>query len=231
MLTIRKDVLNLFNYAKDKGKKVYILSDMYLSLDMIYEIISDLGIDIDKENIILSSEYQKAKEDGTLYDVLKEREICKKILHIGDDIYNDVNAARRSDIDALRIYSSKELMRHTGLNKFLTRDLSLFSRISLGLLAQKLFNSPFAYKKIDEAGKILVDTEEDLGYFAYGTLITAYLSYILQECKRNGINKLLFLAREGFLLQKDFDIYNALLNNSEVESRYLKISRLLIMKT
>ena len=61
----------------------------------------------------------------------------------------------------------------------------------------------------------------NIGYEILGSLLYGYSKWLLESLKRKNIKKVFFLAREGNLLKKAFD----LLNDSDVESEYIYISR------
>ncbi|BEU88737.1 hypothetical protein TAMA11512_22010 [Selenomonas sp. TAMA-11512] len=227
-LLVREDMRACLWYALECNKEVYIVTDIYMSQDDIYKLLQSFKIDIPKNNVIVSSEYGKSKEDGGLFSVLAEREKGKRILHIGDDRYSDVQGAKKYGIDAIQILSAKDIMRHTALNPLLAEGDSLFDNISLGLLGAKLFSSPFSGgRRLDTNGKIILHTPEEVGYTAYGPLIFSFLSYILNTCLEKGFSKLCFCARDGYLLKEAMDVYLSLCGVVGIETRYLKISRLL----
>lgn len=231
LLSPRQAMVDCFSYAKTLGKSVYIVSDMYFPREVLAALLSSFGIALTKERILVSADEQCSKEGGTLFDVLKERENgAKRFLHIGDDLYSDVYGAEKKGITARRIYSAKEMMRHTIFYPFLAEEESLIGKTALGLIGQKLFNSPFPRDRVDDTGKVIVRDERELGYIAYGPLIFSYLGYLFRMCREKKIKKLLFCARDGFLLKEAFDRYGALLGADDIETKYLKISRLLIRK-
>lgn len=231
LLSPRQAMVDCFSYAKTLGKSVYIVSDMYFSRAVLAALLSSFGITLPEARILVSADHQCSKEGGALFDVLKEREPGeKRFLHIGDDLYSDVYGAEKKGITARRIYSAKEMMRHTIFYPFVAEEKSLIGKTALGLIGEKLFNSPFPKDRVDDRGKVAVRNERELGYIAYGPLIFSYLGYLLRMCREKEIKKLLFCARDGFLLQRAFDRYAALLGVDDIETKYLKISRLLIRK-
>jgi predicted HAD superfamily hydrolase len=86
VLYVNDDVLDLIKEYKNNKKKLYCVSDMYLSKNMIIEILKKLDIDNYFEDVFVSSEYLCNKRSGLLYDiVLKEiKARPEECLMIGD---------------------------------------------------------------------------------------------------------------------------------------------------
>lgn len=77
-------MLDVYNRCIEDGKRVYLISDMYLSKDVVERILKKCGINVYNE-LFLSSDRQKSKSDGTLYrDFLKEGIKPSQVIHIGD---------------------------------------------------------------------------------------------------------------------------------------------------
>lgn len=231
---IRRDVAELFHFAQKIGKRVFIITDMYFSSKLLKAFLEDNGIKIENERIIVSCEYQMDKETGELWNWFKRNkgEECGRILHIGDNFQSDIFNAQSYDIQTMHILSAKDIMRHTTYNRMLKQDISLWAKLSLGLIGEKLFNSPFMEGRVDQEGRIILKNKWEVGYIGYGCLIGSFLGYILKCSEKMGIDKLLFCARDGYLLKQDFEEFLKMLGkqSSNIETRYLKISRLLVRR-
>lgn len=99
--------------------------------------------------------------------------------------------------------------------------------ICLGLVISKLFNSPFALCSTN--GKVSYDDSEIYGYCVYGPLLEKFLIWLYYNSRKDGIDKLLFFARDGYFLEKDYKIVSQLLDDGYKQDWcYLPISRRLI---
>ena len=99
--------LEFFNTVKKAGKRVVIISDMYLSASAIERILINCGYGLTGVNVYVSSEYGKTKQSGSLFrEVLKEvlrvlREEGgdsvegKDVFHIGDNFISDYLMPRK----------------------------------------------------------------------------------------------------------------------------------------
>ena len=92
------EALEFFNSVKYSGKRVVIISDMYLSAATISAILKNCGFDLEGVNVYVSSEYGLTKRSGSLFnEVLKQERIENpgSVLHIGDNLISDYLMARR----------------------------------------------------------------------------------------------------------------------------------------
>lgn len=231
LICTRERVVELFRYAKRQAKNVCLVSDMYLSTQQLWNILKMNDIDIDKEKIFVSCELRMSKETGEMWQYVSSQYVGEKILHFGDDAISDGKNAQKFGITSFMLLSAKELLRHSVYNRFLKYENGLANQIVLGLVAAKLFNSPFAIDRMAENGDLLIKNEQELGYLGYGCLIEEYLLFILKQCKKNEIEKLFFMARDGWLLKQDFEYLQQILGDYTIHNEYLKISRVLIRKT
>ena len=99
LLVGNPEMIALYNEAKRKGKKVVIVSDMYLSGDFIRKKLRDVGID-NWDGFFLSSERKCRKDTGALFEVmLREMNVIPaRVLHIGDTESADFNRALEKGI-------------------------------------------------------------------------------------------------------------------------------------
>lgn len=72
-VSARQEIVQILNYAKNIGKKVILISDMFLTKDIIETMLFQNGIDT-WDNLYLSSDIGKRKDSGELYEyVLKKK--------------------------------------------------------------------------------------------------------------------------------------------------------------
>ena len=108
----RFSVIELFNYCKQTGKKVSIVSDMYMHKPEIEDIIKKMGID-GYYRIFVSSEYDTSKPQH-LFEEYKKEVVASSYLHIGDSYACDVEPSQRANIDCFRIEPSSEIYEKMG---------------------------------------------------------------------------------------------------------------------
>lgn len=85
----RPEICDIYNKCISE-KEVYIVSDMYLPIDIIRQILQKNGIKQPKK-IYLSCKEKKTKRQGSLFKLLlQENDLkAKDVLHIGDNIKSD----------------------------------------------------------------------------------------------------------------------------------------------
>lgn len=137
----RKEMIDIFYYAKQLGKKVYICSDMYLTFEQILEICKLNSISIEKENLWVSCEKKASKANGSLYKLLRKNNKGLKCLHIGDNQFADYNMAKKNKIDAILCpnpnFRADEVIKNLSLN-------NVYNKSIYGLSISHLYNSPFS---------------------------------------------------------------------------------------
>lgn len=198
----RKDMIWVLNYASSKGKEIYITTDTYYSAEEIQGIIKQAGITV-PVTILTSCENNTGKSEQ-LFDVLRESCASDRILHIGDSLKADINSAIEHGISAFHILSVEELYEMSGrlgLDEYIVNPCD---RITAGMIASRLFNSPFVF---EETGRISISDLEDLGYILFAPVITDYVQFVGDYVHTNDINNILFSARDGYLLQKMYELF------------------------
>lgn len=217
LLQPRKEMVDLIQTIKGMGKQIYITSESYYSQRQIEQILIACGIGgIDK--LFVSCEYNVGKISG-LYEKVIDFAESRNIIHIGDDVVADVEAAKRSGIRAFQIYSSSELLDAVG-GLHLTEDFQDISdKIRVGMFAADLFNSPFQFE--DAEKRIHVDDAADIGYLFCAPMILDFAYWFGQQAKKLNLSNILFCARDGYLLHR---FYSKLY--PEAKTNYLLTSRI-----
>jgi predicted HAD superfamily hydrolase len=212
ILTVNHEIKELYDLALENADKVIIVSDMYLTKDILTDILNNKGYK-NYHNLYVSSEYKMTKHSGNLFKhILKDLNINpSSILHIGDNHHSDYKMATHNKIKAF--YYEKVLDRL--LKEDITIRLyyennkdSLGTSIIVGVLSIKLINKDNDYWRY-------------LGYKFGGILGFFYIQWIISNLAPN-ISQIMFIARDGYILQKIFDFLN---QNKNITSEYLYANR------
>ena len=79
-----------YDHCWKEGKRMIIVSDMYLSHSDIEDILTGSGYDIKGIPVYVSSEYGLTKRTGSLFKAVLRKEGMegreKEVLHIGDNL-------------------------------------------------------------------------------------------------------------------------------------------------
>ena len=134
----RKEMVDVFNLAKELGKRVYIVSDMYMHHDTLAAILEKNGI-TGYEKLLVSSEYNSSKPQHLFDHYLKEIP-QGAYLHIGDSWACDIIPSGKLGIDSFRLKMSTEIYEYVE-NTIPPQDLQERSRVA-EYVAER-YNSPF----------------------------------------------------------------------------------------
>lgn len=134
----RQDMVAIFNLAKQMGKMVNIVSDMYFHEDTIRSILEGVGI-TGYDKLLVSSEYQSSKPQHLFEKYLAELPEGR-CLHIGDSSECDILPAGKLGIDTFRLKMSTEIYEQT---EKATPPQDLQERTRVAEYVALKYNSPF----------------------------------------------------------------------------------------
>ena len=140
LLVVRRDVLDVLNYALKIGKKVIAVSDMYLPQNIMTGILEEKGI-IGFDDVFVSCDFKKSKNNG-LFEKVRDG-YSNKILHIGDDYFADIVSPNRYGIDSMGVYKSSDLLRMSDKAKKIGYIMNLDESLKTGEELSVYYNSPF----------------------------------------------------------------------------------------
>lgn len=183
-------MLEVFHILLGKGKTIIAVSDMYLPGDFLGRLLEKNGY-MGISRLYISCEYNMGKRDGGLFERVKEdyRENAS-IVHVGDNLHSDVKMAVKSGFAS--IY-------YPNINK-------------MALSLRPYDMSPViggAYRGIVDAhlyqGTNVYSMEYEYGFVYGGLFVLGYCHFIHDFCRRRGVDKLLFLSRDGDILKQVYD--------------------------
>lgn len=216
----RKAGIELLSYAKKMGKKVYLISDMYLEKSHIIEIIKKHNINIPAEDIYVSSNFRLQKHSGNLFKkfISDTKVKSESGLHIGDNPTGDVKSAELNGIKSLHIPKAYDLFKgNVFFHKEISNKSSFNSSLYSGLLISKLYDN-----SLTRADGVTCGSKYLLGYSVIGPLLVSFSQWLEKKCIDNGIDDIYFLARDGKVFKKAFD---KTCSNLNLSTHYLYASR------
>lgn len=209
------DMIDVLNYALSLNKKVIITSDMYLPSDMLRKtLIRELKTDNFK--LYVSCEYGKRKYTGNLFKYILQDLNAKpsKILHIGDNENSDFKIPGNMGIKTyLYTPEIKKIIKQKRVCEFLKWHNDLNGRRFIGTLS--LMWQIYSYNK---------DTDywDKIAFLYGGPLAYNYVKMIAEKSKSEKITDICFVARDGYVLKKIFDVIEP---KSKIESYYVYAPR------
>ncbi|MCM1145032.1 MAG: hypothetical protein NC407_10015 [Lachnoclostridium sp.] len=185
-------MLAVWNRLLAMNKKLIVVSDMYLPEDCIAGILEKAGY-TGMDKVYVSNIYQKSKSDGGLYrEVMKDWRRSDKvsIVHVGDNPHSDRDMARQNGVDALPYPNiDKNIMLYRPL------DMSpIVGSAYRAIVSGHLYNGLSVY-----------GMEYEYGFIYGGLFVVGYCSFIHEYYKRQGLDKVLFLSRDGDILKQVYD--------------------------
>lgn len=224
VLRRREDVCKLLEEVYQLGKKVYLISDMYLPGNLIADILAEKGI-VKYHKLYVSTDYKSSKAERLFEVVGKDNDICpEKWLHIGDNQFSDVYAPAGLGINTYKLYSTTEMLEESIYAGVLEKNQSLEENIMISYFAAEAFNSPFG--GFEKNGKLKVETPEVLARLIIAPLLMKYMVWMTKHIKKDRNDLVVFPARDGFVLRQIYDEIKKVYVNWELpDSVYLYISR------
>lgn len=196
----RECMRELLVFAKNQEKTVILTSDMYLPSNILDDILR-LNDICGYDRLFVSCDIKKDKYWGNMWAYIRKLYSGRKILHIGDHEISDEKTAKEYGIETYRIAAPNMLLKMSGIDKYLNGGgCGKYDSMLSGLFMVKAFNNPFCMNKYK--GKLYISTMYEFGYLFWGPLILNYLLWLVRMAEEQMVNTILFVARDGYLLEK-----------------------------
>ena len=164
-----------------------LISDMYLDEKNIRSILCHVDSVFDDIPVYVSSAYGKTKGSGGLFLVVQKQEqaVFADWVHYGDDENADIRPAMKLGIKAVHLISEK-------LKEYEYPEKSIYHQLSIG---------SSRYARFSGKGDCVCEVGSSLA----GPILYPYVRWVLQESLKKGINRLYFVARDGWILKQIAD--------------------------
>ncbi len=200
----RESIAAMLQYAREEGKSVYLVSDMYLPKEVIKNLFDGLGIYVEEENILVSCDYGVSKSSG-LFDVLRSKVGAKRILHIGDNLEADIESAKRYGIDdTFRVESALSMLEDSYASEILKYDNTLPNRLLIGEFVGKQLNNPFLFSK--SRGRFILNDTYEMAYSLIAPLIYCFFGWMTKKACDLRLERILLSSRDGFVIEKIYEL-------------------------
>lgn len=217
-LFAKADGKSIYEEAVSQGKRIIAISDMYLPQSFLTKVLHKNGY-TDIEYVFVSNEENACKGDGRLFTCVMDKLgiTPSQMVHIGDNSTSDKQAPERLGIRACLRPSNLDIVKTTpALSRLhvLSQQKELYASILTGIIAKH---------------KIENKKENPLHAFGYelgGPLAVGYAMYINEIAKKEGIDGILFVSRDGYAVHK---VYEKLFPNG-IKGYYIQASRNLVLR-
>ena len=192
------EIKEVFDFLKKQGKKIYVVSDMYLPKEVLEGILQNCGYCVD--GVYVSSQYKKNKATGNLFKcVIDELGIkAEDVIHIGDNEKADKQGASIVGIESILLPKRTNLLQYSKMNK---KNIVLRGFINNGL------------HEIDSRA-------QRLGYEILGPILVCFCQWINNKKSQYNFEKIFFMSRDMHIV---FDVYKTLYGGDDIE--YMYVSR------
>jgi len=214
------DFLSLVTKLKDRGIRLIYTSDMYLGVRYVDRILDSCGYSGIFDVGYVSGDYALLKRTGRLFDAVLERERLEpnRLFHIGDNRVSDGERPAERGITAF-VHNYKKMVR-----RHLRMEYD-YQRMKVDPSWMGVVAAQYAEAALDEIGA----PEEGYGRRVLGPVFTSFIHRLAERCMEEGIKRVYFVAREGYLLKQLFEQIAPIVfgdHSKQPKAYYLGISRL-----
>lgn len=210
----REAMISLCCEIWKSGKKLILVNNTGLDKSLVNETLKKIGV----------------LEYTALYSMEEINKYClienEDSLFIGNPDKIKKGEAVTWQFDIGKIYSVRELFQHSVYsNKLLKKnEVTPYSRLKKDLFCARMFDSPFCL--IEENGKGVIENAKDIGFCIVAPYVCDFVIWFLKKVKHDRIDHILFGARDGYLMERLYDLAVEKLGLKEMPDRtYLYISR------
>lgn len=215
-----------YQEARSLGKRILLISDMYLPHAFLEEVLKKTGYE-GYDKLYVSSTYGEKKHSGRLFDVvLKDLGIQPAtLLHVGDNVAADVQKAKDRGIKPFHLPKASEIFStNDAFSIPWSRDADrhdLSWSMLLAVIGNAYSNNPYLPHR---KGTLFGGDPIKLGYYGFGPLLLGYVKFLVESAIRDGVERLYFLARDGKIMKEAYDIISKGYPSAP-SSQYLLCSR------
>lgn len=181
-------MLQEVNKCREKGDHVIFISDMYLPTEFLKKSLFELGFFKESDSIYVSGDCGAKKEDGTLYQLIKEKESLQysNWQHFGDNPKSDIQRPNELGITTHIIHYDYLPYEQIWINK--SNNLSFHT----GGIMAGIGRSVFFSTENNPHNAFAVDIT--------APLLTTFAVRIMTDAAKRGIKRLYFCSRDCFAL-------------------------------
>ena len=198
----------VYEWCTEHGKRIIIISDMYLPVEVVREILTSCGYE-GWEKLYLSSESGYRKNTGRLfkYAVRDSGLDPKKHVHIGDSWRGDYFRALLAGMSAYKITRYPVMSKYSGTMGLTREGAGQYGKY------QRVINNNIAPGW---------DEYYQYGFEVVGMMLYGLCCWLHERFAENKHDKVFFLSRDGWMMR---EAYNELFGDRAVNNGYLYVSR------
>lgn len=181
--------INILKQLINDGKRVILISDMYHSKEVLKRILVHIDPLFEDLKIYVSSEYNKTKSRGLLYELVEECEQVspKNWLHFGDNEHADIKQAKKKNLLTKKIEKESMMPYEEYALKYYENNFFIQSIIGIA--------------KYTRLQKICSNRTYKFGCSFAAPILYNFVSWIIEQSIIRGFKTLNFVARDGYILK------------------------------
>ncbi|MFS4492270.1 HAD hydrolase-like protein [Maribacter sp. 2308TA10-17] len=201
-------IISSLKTLKEKGYRIYLITDFFLSKEIILKILTFHNISSIFDGVFVSCDLGKSKENGSIYPYVLDttNSQASETIMIGDNKKSDIINSGKFGIGNVHTKNLKHHFRNK--RNLLGTDERSFQEVCSTVEKRCIKGKhPFS---------------EYIIHFYF------FIERLYKKAKQDGVKDLFFLAREGLYLKKLFDSYqelNQFDGATRISTHYLKASR------
>lgn len=220
MLVPRAAIRDFMARMRQQGKRIILVSDMYLPATHIKRLIAAAGLEAFVDGVVSSADTRRTKASGAAWPLIRERFKLDpaRWLHIGDNPISDGLRPMEYGLRAAVLRDPAEMARKAVIGRYW--EIAQRRPFWRGRLAQQL-TLPL------EAENALRDPLYVAGHNFFAPFFCAFIQHIAEQCRARKLKRIYFFSREGnLLLQLWNTIAPALFPTGQAPAaHYLYVSR------
>ena len=203
---------------ESEGRRFVLLTDTFFERPFIEELVTAVGASHLLDDLVVSNEVRARKDTGDVWDLIAEREQPERWVHIGDNEFSDIQQAADRGIGTLYLPHAGSIASAAGfdLGTVAAEERRPTSIVAGAGLASMMGERPDR----DHAR-----TPDEFGYGVVGPLMAAFVSWIRRRAVADGVDRLLFVARDGYLPMRVMQQLDRADPDRRVASNYFLTSR------
>lgn len=191
-IVARRWLVDALAELKSDGQRFVLVTDTFFDRSIVEELVAAVGAADLFDDIVVSNEVRARKDTGDVWDVLSRRERPERWVHVGDNEFSDIQQAADRGIGTLYLPHAGAIASAAGF------DLGTVAapvRRATSVVA----GAGIAAMMSERPERDHARTPDEFGYGVVGPLMVAFVSWIRRRALADGVDRLLFVARDGYL--------------------------------
>ncbi len=195
VLVPRYELVEWLKRLKAQGRKVLVVSDVYLPANHLEKLIAHAGFFDHVDAVVSSADSFLAKASGKAFPMLQEQFALnyERWLHVGDNPVSDGGRPAERGIQSLVLRDGLEKMRKSLAKRYYNYALGqpfyrgrCLQQLMLPLETENIPQHPLYVK----------------GFNVFAPMLAAFIQGVAEHCLNAGIRRIYFFSREGWLFEQ-----------------------------